>query len=160
MWGDTKDKIQWRSGLLYLVKGFWTIYLPSNGDFFHEMITVDCYCCGVRPSFLGLNARGWASGQLRSLHCTVAHITTWTGSSSAQSSASSRPPLKYPRRHSHRGVECEGVCLRPWKGHYHDNDFHAVLFQKPSGWQGGKACHTERVALHFWLRKNVLETHN
>lgn len=74
---------------------------------FHEMIAVDCYCCGVWPSILCLNVWGWALREQRSRYCTTAQITTWTGSSSAQSSARSRSPLKYPRQQSHCGDEYE-----------------------------------------------------
>lgn len=38
---------------------------------FHEMIAVDCYCCGVWPSILRLNVWGWALREQRSLHCTA-----------------------------------------------------------------------------------------
>lgn len=41
---------------------------------FHEMIAVDCYCCGVWPSILWLNVRGWALREQRSLHCTAAWL--------------------------------------------------------------------------------------
>lgn len=108
---------RWKSAVVWpivLGKRFLNYLFTLQWRLFHEMIAVDCYCCGVWPSFLRLNVWGWALRELCSLHCTAAHITTWTGSSSALSSASSRPPLKYPRQQSHCGVEYEGVCPQPW----------------------------------------------
>lgn len=133
---------------------------------FHEMIAVDCYCCSVWPFILWLNVWGWALREQCSLHCTAAQITTWTGSSSAQSSASSRPPLKYPRQQCHCGAEYEGVCPQPWMGYYHHNDPHAVFFSflyfktqrttRRWGLPHTESCRLARVAfLHFCLRMMV-----
>lgn len=142
---------------------------------FHEMIAADCYCCGVWPSILPLNVRGRALREQRSLHCTAAQITTWTGSSSARPSANSGggPPLKCLRQRSHCGAEYEAVCPTvdgPLPSQWSSRCFLFVFFiisesQRMTRRWGSphtERCRRARVAfLRFCLRKNVLElVHN
>lgn len=94
------------------------------------MIAADCYCCVVWPSILRLNVCvGLSSERTAPAPIVPPHrLPHEQEAPSAQSFASSRPPLKYPRQESHCGDEYEGVGPQPRMLHYHNNEPHAVFF--------------------------------
>lgn len=136
------SKMEIRSGRFYCVwlKSLRNFLFAIQRWLFYGMIVAKRNSCGAHPSFLRLNV-GAGLGQNCLVHCTAAHIITWTGNSS-------RPPLNTQNSRvsvglNMKGSLCKHACAltSQWIPH----SLFLKEFQRMRRQPGCEAYHTVRV---------------